>query len=1594
MTATIENLYTGNNSTTDYSFTFPYLDTSDIKVTLATVATTAYSLLNATTVRFDSAPGNGVAIRIYRETAFDTPKATFYPGSAIRANDLNDNTLQNLYVNQESNDKVADAWLSGDPTVISTESWYTTDDTKVATTKAIEGRIDAKIDTALTGDIAAGNKITITDNSPSSGQITVALTSGSLVNSDVNASAAIAGTKITPSFGSQNVSTSGTLASGAATVTGNIAVSGTVDGRDVAADGSKLDGIETNATADQTNAEIRAAVEAASDSNVFTDADHTKLNDIESDATRDQTAAEIRTLVENATDSNVFTDADHTKLNGIETAATADQTDAEIRAAVENATDSNVFTDADHTKLNGIETAATADQTASEIKTLLQSDKLTASEIADSTITSTQIATGALDGRYYTETELTGGALDGRYYTETESDARYFNISTGDTIKDGDTFPDNDTTIATTAAINDRIIDLVDDVGGFVPIANETSFPAANPDVNNGAGTLVSIKALANNLTSNGSGVATIANGAGSGNTVTINGLANSTTYAATFGMIVETTSTLHTYTFHRQVPKATEVSTVAGSISNVNAVGGNISNVNTVAGNNSNITTVAGANSNITSVAGSISNVNTVATNISSVNDFAARYRVASSAPSSSLDTGDLYFDTSANELKVYNGSSWQGGVTATGNLAGLGANTFTGNQSLGDNNKVIFGTGSDLQIYHDGSHSYITDTGTGRLHINTSQLRVNNAADNEILISATENGATELYYDGSKKLYTYADGAKIEGDFIFKQADGTTKASWNGTNNYIKVNDSVKFVAGTGDDLRIYHDPSNGGNIIDAATSENVWIKNNAGSANEAMGAFRANGSSELYYDGSKKFHTHSTGVTVTGYLHIEDGSTGIGLGNSDDLKLYHDGSNSNIKNDTGWLNVSAGGNGFSVGNGDFSENLFKATNNGSVDLYYDNSKKFETDANGVTITGTTTCNGDVHFDGNTAGRDALWDRSDNCLHFQDNAYLKIGTGTDLQIYHDGSHSWVKNTTGNVVVHTGTGHFKVWSGSNEDMIDAAPNGAVKLTYDDSLKLETTSGGINVTGAITVNGSALASGNTITGLMADGAIGNLKPVKAQSNGKIGEIKLVDSAATYPILDGSGTIDGGNTWAQGACKIADNLAVYTYIDGGNGKVKVGSLSSTATSYGNITFGSEYEYEDGDVVGNPCLARISDTKFAVVWLKWAANSSDWKFQAKIGTISGTTVSWGTTATVKTNVSNAFRNNFINYGCIWDSNASRLVVSYVPYYGGDEDTYARLTLKALSVSGTSITVPADSTETQVGTYEGGTHRWAYDTQRNCGIIFERSVGYYGHGQMHTITTSGSTCTVQDTIVAQDSIGVYMDICYDATNNRAVYVMESSSYIKMNAVTIDSSYNMTKINDTASNIQDNSDTGTPNKPQVEYVSAIGKYLMICGNNDNRVSGHIVSFNSSDDTFSGQGFDNITQLHSSNNTTDIVLFEWRDGVFGAVFETTGNGDTVGLNIKTTLTASTLTDADQFIGFADGAISDGSTSSTIATYGNSLNGFSGLTGGTVYYVQGDGSLATTKDSTYLSTLPANTPCAGLALSDSRLLIRDPLAKT
>ena len=562
--------YTGDGNATK-AFSFPSIQESDVKVEVDNVlksSGTHYNITGYTTtgggnVVFTSGniPASPADIRIFRETDVDTPKATYTAGASVKAADLNSNQEQILFGIQEEQNQ--------------TIQTHEIKDSAVTTAKIKDANV-------TTAKIADSNVTTakIADSAVTSAKIA----DGAIVNADVNASAAIAGTKIAPDFGSQNIATTGT-----------------VDGRDVSADGTKLDGIEAGATADQTNAEIRAAVEAA--------------------------------------------------------------------------TDSNVFTDADHTKLNGIETAATADQTASEIKTLLQSDKLTLSEI---NTTST----------------------DSRYFTETESDARYFRQDSSETIASGDTWSSSDSFVATTGAINARIVDLIDDVGGFTAITSEQHFPNTNPQGSTGQAAILSIQAASTTLTPSGTTV-TISNGNLANNAnITITGV--SSAIPTGFGFLVESTSTLHTYSFHRLVPKATEVTTVAG---------------------------IASA-------------ISTAATNVADINNFSDIYIISASQPSqradgSSLQEGDLWFDSSNDNLQVYTGSAFSIITPSQSVLDDVaivsGAITYSEDLGLITNAASTGSSNGSLDIVADALEDEITFTVT--------------AATGKFIIDGVDKPALTLY-------------------------------------------------------------------------------------------------------------------------------------------------------------------------------------------------------------------------------------------------------------------------------------------------------------------------------------------------------------------------------------------------------------------------------------------------------------------------------------------------------------------------------------------------------------------------------------------------------------------------------------------------------------------------------------------------------------------------------------------------------------------------------------------------------------------------------------------------------------------------------
>ena len=154
-------------------------------------------------------------------------------------------------------------------------------------------------------------------------------------------------------------------------------------------------------------------------------------------------------------------------------------------------------------------------------------------------------------------------------------------------------------------------------------------------------------------------------------------------------------------------------VTTVAGISSNVTTVAGANSNIGAVAsdlGGSNNIGTVAGAITNVNNVGGSIANVNTAATNLSGINQFAERYRVASSDPTGSLDSGDLVFNTTGNALKYYDGSSWNT-VAAQDTQVKISGNDTSADVLI---NKLTAGNLITLTETNDGSNETITVAST----------------------------------------------------------------------------------------------------------------------------------------------------------------------------------------------------------------------------------------------------------------------------------------------------------------------------------------------------------------------------------------------------------------------------------------------------------------------------------------------------------------------------------------------------------------------------------------------------------------------------------------------------------------------------------------------------------------------------------------------------------------------------------------------------------------------------------------------------------------------------------------------------------------
>lgn len=191
--------YTGDGSTTTYTITFPYINEEDVKVLLDGAATTLFQIVGGgTQVEFDTAPANSASIVIYRDTPIDETQATFYTGASIRAQDLNDNFLQNIYYSEETREITNEATAG----VIPDGSIGTAKlaNSAVTTAKVADGSITtAKLDPSINlGAIPDGG---VTTAKLANGAVTTLKLADNSISTAKLIDGAVTSAKLDPSIG-------------------------------------------------------------------------------------------------------------------------------------------------------------------------------------------------------------------------------------------------------------------------------------------------------------------------------------------------------------------------------------------------------------------------------------------------------------------------------------------------------------------------------------------------------------------------------------------------------------------------------------------------------------------------------------------------------------------------------------------------------------------------------------------------------------------------------------------------------------------------------------------------------------------------------------------------------------------------------------------------------------------------------------------------------------------------------------------------------------------------------------------------------------------------------------------------------------------------------------------------------------------------------------------------------------------------------------------------------------------------------------------------------------------------------------------------
>ena len=971
----------GNNNKT---FDFPSYQSSDVKVevdgVVKTVTThyniTGYTTTGGGTIEFTAGniPASGTNIRIYRDTDVDSAKATFIAGSSVKAVDLNNNSTQILYAQQEEKNQT-----------------ITTQDIK---------------DNAITSAKILGNAVNsahLADNSVGSSELQADSVGSVQIKDNAVGSSEIAANAV----GSAQIA------------------DGAVTSSELASDSVGTTQLKDNSV---TSANIAAdAVGSAQIADGAVGASEIAANAVGAAQIQDGAVGSSELAANSVGSAQISDGAVGSSEIAADAVGSAQISDGAVGAseiaanAVGSAQISDGAVGASEIAANAVGSAQIADDAVGSSE--IAADAITSGHIADGAVGSSEIVGNAINSAHIADGAVGSSELDANSVGNVQMKD---NAITMDEIGcEETTITDDDTKLPTSGAVVDYVTTQISNIGGLKVIADEDNFPTSQP----ASGVVISI-ADAGGVVFNGSGVSTTARTAGNGSdNVTINGAPSSLyseTIAAGVGMQVSSTGSSHTYTYHKILSSESDVKQLSDDI-----------------------------------------------------NDFNSRYRIASSAPGSNNDEGDLYFDTSANKMYVYDGSAW-GQVTSTGEFKILGVKD--NGQAHNGSGPTFNGSNDQFDLFEGTSDASINQAAQLTVVLNGVQQKPNDGSwsgseegfyldgadgirfcdpppSGSTLFVIKSGSATEIAVPADNSVSAgKTDISLVQGDIIYsngtdswtrlgkgtagqvlKMNSGETAPEW-GTDSGLTQEQVEDFVGGmldgTETGITVSYDDTDGN--IDFVVDDTSKLPLAGGTVTGSI----------VYDNGTNAGKDLNWNVDWSGNAELRfDDDVYANFGDDRDMQVYHSNLNAKITNFKGDLTVetkdvasSGAGDLYLKSHDDIfiqpqaGESGIKVIGNGAVQLYHDNTKKLETTADGISIPGSV----------NTT--DGLVDTS--------------GGNFDIK------------STGRVVIYVA---------DTEKAIYCDNNGAVELYFNDTKEFATKSGGVKLFGHSEQVINTLTSASSVT---------------------------------------------------------------------------------------------------------------------------------------------------------------------------------------------------------------------------------------------------------------------------------------------------------------------------------------------------------------------------------------------------------------------------------------------------------------------------------------------------------------------------------